>query len=198
MPEEGQETGARPDEPVPARRPATGAEVTEGLRGAFTGMLGRDMERNEQILTLVGALAALLTGIGLMVAVLAEHHHPKGQLPAAAYLGISGGFAILLFLAARRGSRVVSSVVAMLGAMVAMPGVLRFPYLALAVWLLLRNSRAVREQRTAQQGASGRPAGRQRAAGGRRAGRRAQEEPATGRRPDQSKRYTPPAARRRK
>lgn len=193
MPEDGQSSpaGTGPERAA-GRTPATGEEVTQSLRGAFSGMFSRDMERNEKLLALTGALVAVVTGFVLLGAVLAEHHHTKGQLPAAAYLGISGGFGVLLFLAARHGSRVASSVVAMLGGMVAMPGLLRYPYLALAVWLLLRNSRAMREQRG--------PTARQPARKPERA-RRGTQAPAAetaSRRPDPSKRYTPPGSRRRR
>ena len=183
----------------PAEELAPASEQAGAPRSAFSNLFRRDMDRNEQLTTLAAALLALLGGIGLFVSVLVEHHHPKGQEPAWAYLVRFVVFGVALVLAVRRRSRVITSIVAMAGSLFVLGGtILGLPYIGLAGWLLIRNSRAVREERLAS-GATRPTRERQpRPARVGRAGRRRAEPapPPVRRSTSSNKRYTPPGGRR--
>lgn len=169
----------------------------ESLGSVMRGMFKRDMQRNEQLVAFAGSGLALLLGVVSAISIHAEKTHPKGQASPGVVLAATAGMAVLLWLAARHGSRVITSVVAMAGALFALQGILGFPYIALAGWLLIRNSRTMREQRAARMGATGgaragaaRPAREPRR-------RRAEPEAPTAVKRDANKRYTPPQDRRR-
>ena len=183
----------------PAGELASAPEQPGRRRGAaWSNLFRRDMGRNEQLLSLAGALLAVVGGIGLFVSVLVEHHHPKGQAPAWAYLARFALLAVALVLATRRRSRVITSIVALAGSLFVLGGtVIGLPYIALAGWLLIRNSRAMREERLASGGT--RPTRAPRQPRQARSRKRDQPEPQVVRRTTTpNKRYTPPGGRRRK
>jgi hypothetical protein len=169
----------------------------EGLGSVMRGMFKRDMQRNEQLVALAGSGLALVLGIVSAISIHMEKTHPKGQAAPGVVLAATAGMAVALWLAARHGSRVITSVVAMAGALFALQGILGFPYIALAGWLLIRNSRTMREQRAARLGTAGgaRSAPARPSRESRRS--RAEPEPPAAVRREANKRYTPPQARRR-
>lgn len=192
------------------RRAATTSD--ESVGAVMRGMLRRDMERNEQLVGFVAAALAIGLGVAVALAPRNPTYHGVAQVPWArvaqpmvargVILAATAVFAVVLWVASRHGSRVITAVVAMAGALFALSGVFGIPYIAYAGWLLIRNSRTMREQRAARMatGTSGSRAVSSRAApresASRRRRREEQHTPAPVR-PDANKRYTPPRAQRR-
>lgn len=206
-------------------QPETPARAAAGPAGpGARGLFRRDMERQEQLLSFAAAGLAVVLGVVGALTYKAPTHtahaaHAAKTLSPNLLLGLSCGFGVALWLAARHGSRVLTALVAMALFLTAFSGsVLGFPYVGLGGWLLIKNSRALREQRQAARGqgaGSGRSGGSGRSSGGgagaggqgssrppretrqqRRTRRDAEAEAA--RRIEANKRYTPPAPRRRR
>jgi uncharacterized membrane protein YgcG len=211
------------EEPTQPEAPARAAGSTAS---AARGLFRRDMERQEQLMSFAAAALAVVLGVVGALTYKAPAHNAAHNAAHAAktvspdlLLGLACGFGVALWLAARHGSRVLTALVAMALFLTAFSGtILGFPFVGLGGWLLIKNSRAVREQRQAARGqgsGSGRSGGSSRsstgagAAGGRastrppretRQARRARKdaEAEAARRIEANKRYTPPAPRRRR
>ena len=181
---------------------------------AVRGLFKRDMERQEQLLSFAAAgLAVVLGVVGAVSAhpttkTVGKHTTTTPAASPALIIGLSCGLAVVLWLVARHGSRVATALVSMALFLTAFAGtILGIPYVVLGGWLLIRNSRTMREERMAAQKQGGGSAG----AGGSRSGagsrpareprpsRRARREAAEAeaRRIEANKRYTPPTPRRR-
>ncbi|HZT67466.1 MAG TPA: hypothetical protein VFA11_16890 [Acidimicrobiales bacterium] len=169
-------------------------------RGATKGKSpGRLMERNERLATLAAAVLSVAAGVGFLAAFLVGHHrgHTSGTA-VAVYTAGDFVFAGILAWAARAGNRFATGMIAVVGGFLLWGSTaISFPYLALAAWLLVRNSRAMRAQRDAERAAAParpRPAPAEKRAGGwfSRRKRSADTGPGGVRRPPPSKRYTPP------
>ena len=202
------EESTQPDAPPRAAAEPAGS-AGPGARGLFR----RDMERQEQLLSFAAAALAVVLGVvgALTYKAPAHNAHAAKTVSPDLLLGLSCGFAVALWLAARHGSRVLTALVAMALFLTAFSGtILGFPYVGLGGWLLIKNSRAMREQRQAAR-AQGAGPGQSSGGGGggrassrppretrqaRRARRDAEAEAA--RRIEANKRYTPPAPRRRR
>jgi len=178
------------------------------------------MERQEQLLSFAAAGLAVVLGIvgALTYKAPAAGSHAAKTVSPGLLVGLACGFGLALWLAARHGSRVLTALVSMALFLTAFSGtVLGFPFVGLGGWLLIKNSRSVREQRQAAKGqaaASGRGGGRGRTGGSggssgggsarpqreTRAERRTRQaaEAEAARRIEANKRYTPPAPRRRR
>ena len=182
----------RPEETRPAKAPVR-------PRGLFK----RDMERQEQLLSFAGAVLAVILGLvgGLTAKSQPHTAHATTTVAPGLIIGLSSGLGLLMWLTARHGSRVATALVAMALFLTAFGGtILGIPYVGLGGWLLIRNSRTMREERMAAQkerGATGARGGTTRQP---RPSRRARKEAAEAetRRIDPNKRYTPPAPRRRR
>ena len=180
----------------------------DSVGATLRGMFRRDMERNEQLVGFVGSVAAI--ALGLAIALGPRHptykgvqHVPWAQvaqplLSKGVVVGVTAGFSVALWLASRHGSRVLTAVVSMAGALFALSGIFGFPFIAYAGWLLIRNSRTMREERAARTGSAGGGRASPARATGRDvpARRRVRDAASTAApassRPDASKRYTPP------
>ena len=195
------------EEPTQPDTPARGAAGSAGP--AARGLFRRDMERQEQLLSFAAAGLAVLLGIVAAVTYKPPAHtaHAAKTVSPDLLLGLACGFGVALWLAARHGSRVLTALVAMALFLTAFSGtVLGFPFVGLGGWLLIKNSRAMREQRQAARGAGtagGRSGGSNRTASQAREPRqsrraRKEAEAAEARRIEANKRYTPPAPRRRR
>jgi uncharacterized membrane protein YgcG len=205
-----------PTNPETAPAAPTPAPGGAGARGLFR----RDMERQEQLLSFAAAGLAVVLGVvgALTYKAPAAGSHAARTVSPGLLVGLACGFGLGLWLAARHGSRVLTALVSMALFLTAFSGtVLGFPYVGLGGWLLVKNSRSMREQRQAAKGqaaASGRAGGSGGTRGssgssgggsGRaqretRAERRARQtaEAEAARRIEANKRYTPPAPRRRR
>ncbi|HET6812024.1 MAG TPA: hypothetical protein VFH50_13550 [Acidimicrobiales bacterium] len=206
------------EEPTQPEVPARAAAGSTG--SAARGLFRRDMERQEQLLSFAAAALAVVLGVvgALTYKAPAHNAHAAKTVSPDLLLGLACGFGVALWLAARHGSRVLTALVAMALFLTAFSGtILGFPFVGLGGWLLIKNSRAMREQRQAARDAgagSGRSAASGRstgagAAGGRGSSRPAREtrqarrarkdaEAEAARRIEANKRYTPPAPRRRR
>jgi hypothetical protein len=188
--------------PVPSgqENPASGTSAgssdadRKGIRSGLSGLLRRDMAVNEQLVVYGAAVLALVLGLVFSLPDLTTHHQAKNTSSPLSFLLASVGVFLVLSLSARYGRRTIASVASLLAAF-AMGTILGFIYIALGAWLLFRNSRAQRANRSAA------AAGRGATAGGT-AGSRARE-PRSAHRPTPgstsrsgasrpNKRYTPP------
>lgn len=190
-----------PTQPAPPARAEAGSSGS-----AARGLFRRDMERQEQLISFAAAALAVALGVVGALTYKAPAHtaHAARTVSPGLLLGLACGFGVALWLAARHGSRVLTALVAMALFLTAFSGtILGFPFVGLGGWLLIKNSRAMREQRQAARGQGagpGRSGGSTRTPREPRPSRRDRREAAEAeaRRIEANKRYTPPASRRRR
>ncbi|HET6794536.1 MAG TPA: hypothetical protein VFH45_08850 [Acidimicrobiales bacterium] len=151
---------------------------------------GPTMNDNERKLTYSAAAISVAGGIYFVIAYATGHKmgntttHPS---TVAIYTAGDMVFGLLLALGARRGSRLLAGMVAMVGGVLLWgTTILGFPFIGLGGWLIIQNSRAVRAARD-----RGEPL---QLPWRRRRSTEPVDEAESRPRPTASKRYTPPKA----